>query len=144
MRKYRSVYTVPAVVNGKGIDVVVPREYILDYVIQFGKFLCQVHYEDVKGRNTGKQDITLKSNKNNANYIVSENLKGGTIGTLTMDSFLKGNDTRLTYGTNYCKSFEQMVQKRIQSRGVNRKGNNKQRNNRLKDIFAPYLNSLNL
>lgn len=149
MREYRSVYTVPTVYNGNEEDVVIPREYIWDSLIHFGKFTGQVHYVDSKGRSTGNYDITLKLNKNSDNYIVSENLKRETIGTLTSDSFLKGNDTRLIFGKNYCKSVEQMIQKRIQSRGVkqkknSRQGNTKQEHNRLKDIFAKYLNSRGL
>ena len=135
MREYGSVYTVPTENNN---DKVISREFIWKYLIQFGKFSCQVHYEDAKGRSTGKHDITLKLNKNSDNYIVSENLKRETIGTLTMDSFLKGNDTRLIYGKNYCKSVEQMIQKRIQSRGIRRK------NNSILKIFRDYLNSLDL
>ena len=135
MREYRSVYTIP---TEDGKNKVMSREFICRCVMQFGEFIGQVHYVDSKGRSTSDYDIILKSNKNSEGYIVSKNVKGETIGTLTSDSFLKGNDTRLIFGKNYCKSVEQMIQKRIQSRGVKRKKNNPLQ------ILRDYLNSLNL
>lgn len=102
-----------------------------------GKVRCQVHYEDDKGRSTDKHDIVLKSNKNSDGYITSENIKEETIGTLTMNSFLKGNDTRLIYGKNYCGSIAHMIQKRLQA------PTKEQAIAGLK-VFRDYLNSLDL
>ena len=101
------------------------------------KVKCQVHYEDGKGRSTAKQDIILKSNKNSEGYIVSENVKGETIGTLTMNSFLKGNDTRLILGMNASPKADLFIQKRLQA------PTKEQAMNGLK-ILRDYLNSLNL
>ena len=98
--KHKSVYTKNMLskdTDGKQKikTVELTRDAINTRLKKNEKVKCQVHYEDGKGRSTAKQDIILKSNKNSEGYIVSENVKGETIGTLTMNSFLKGNDTRL-------------------------------------------------
>lgn len=140
--RYKSKYTnsmISAGENGepKVTTVEITRKAIIAELEDSEEFKCQVHYEDDKGRSTDKHDIILKSNKNSKNYIVSENLKGETIGTLTLSSFLKGNDTRLIYGKNYCGSVVQMIQKRLQA------PTKEQAMNGLK-ILRDYLNSLNL
>jgi hypothetical protein len=144
--EHKSVYTnsiISTDENGemKVTTVEIPRKTIVTEVLTNGKFKCQVHYEDGKGRSTGKQNIILKSNKNSEGYIVSENVKGETIGTLTKDSFLKGNDTRLILGMNASPKADLFIQKRLQSP---KSMSSKKPFNRLKELFAKCLNSLNL
>lgn len=138
--RYKSKYTIttPKEINGQEIEIIeIKREEIVKMLKDNKDFKCQVHYEDDRGRSTDKHDIILKSNKNSRNYIVSENLKRETIGTLTLASFLKGNDTRLIYGKNYCGSVAQMIQKRLQA------PTKEQAIAGLK-VFRDYLNSLEL
>lgn len=138
--RYKSKYTIttPTEINGQEIEIMeIKREEIVKMLKDNKDFKCQVHYEDDRGRSTDKHDIILKSNKNSKNYITSENIKGETIGTLTMNSFLKGNDTRLTFGKNYCGSVAQMIQKRLQA------PTKEQAIAGLK-VFRDYLNSLEL
>ena len=138
--RYKSKYTITIPKENDEQEVItveIKRETIKSELKDNEEFKCQVHYEDDKGRSTDKHDIILKSNKNSDNYIVSENLKGETIGTLTLDSFLKGNDTRLIYGKNYCGSVAQMIQKRLQA------PTKEQAMEGLK-VFRDYLNSLDL
>lgn len=138
--RYKSKYTIttPTEINGQEIEIMeIKREEIVKMLKDNKDFKCQVHYEDDRGRSTDKHDIILKSNKNSKNYITSENIKGETIGTLTMNSFLKGNDTRLTFGKNYCGSVAQMIQKRLQA------PTKEQAMAGLK-VFRDYLNSLEL
>ena len=138
--RYKSKYT--RIIKDKDdpskeIITELTRKQIKTELEDIGKVKCQVHYEDDKCRSTDKHDIVLKSNKNSAGYITSENIKGETIGTLTMNSFLKGNDTRLTLGKNYCGSVAQMIQKRLQA------PTKEQAIAGLK-VFRDYLNSLDL
>ena len=119
------------------ITIEVERKTIKAELDDKEEFKCQVHYEDGKGRSTAKHDIILKSNKNSEGYIVSENVKGETIGTLTMNSFLKGNDTRLILGMNASPKADLFIQKRLQA------PTKEQAMNGLK-IIRDYLNSLNL
>ena len=136
--RYKSKYTITKEnTEQEAITIEVERKTIKAELEDNEEFKCQVHYEDDKGRSTDKHDIILKSNKNSKNYIVSENLKGETIGTLTLSSFLKGNDTRLIYGKNYCGSVAQMIQKRLQA------PTKEQAMAGLK-VFRDYLNSLDL
>ena len=138
--RYKSKYTITSPKENdeqKVITIEVERKIIIAELEDSEEFKCQVHYEDDKGRSTDKHDIILKLNKNSKNYIVSENLKGETIGTLTLSSFLKGNDTRLIYGKNYCGSVAQMIQKRLQA------PTKEQAIAGLK-VFRDYLNSLDL
>lgn len=138
--RYKSKYTITSPKENdeqKVITIEVGRKTIIAELEDSKEFKCQVHYEDDEGRSTDKHDIILKSNKNSKNYIVSENLKGETIGTLTLSSFLKGNDTRLIYGKNYCGSIAHMIQKRLQA------PTKEQAIAGLK-VFRDYLNSLDL
>lgn len=136
--RYKSKYTITKEnAEQEAITIEVERKTIKAELEDNEEFKCQVHYEDDKGRSTDKHDIILKSNKISKNYIISENLKGETIGTLTLDSFLKGNDTRLIYGKNYCGSVAQMIQKRLQA------PTKEQAIAGLK-VFRDYLNSLDL
>lgn len=140
--KHKSVYTKNMLskdVDGKQKikTVELTRDAINTKLKKNEKVKCQVHYEDAKGRSTAKQDIILKSNKNSEGYIVSENVKGETIGTLTMNSFLKGNDTRLILGMNASPKADLFIQKRLQA------PTKEQAMNGLK-ILRDYLNSLNL
>lgn len=140
--KHKSVYTKNMVskdADGKQKikTVELTRDAINTRLKKNEKVKCQVHYEDGKGRSTAKQDIILKSNKNSEGYIVSENVKGETIGTLTMNSFLKGNDTRLILGMNASPKADLFIQKRLQA------PTKEQAMNGLK-ILRDYLNSLNL
>lgn len=138
--RYKSKYT-RIITDGddpqKEIITELTRKQIKAELKDNGKVKCQVHYEDDKGRSTDKHDIVLKSNKNSDGYIASENLSGEIIGTLTMNSFLKGNDTRLTFGKNYCGSVAHMIQKRLQA------PTKEQAMAGLK-VFRDYLNSLDL
>lgn len=140
--KHKSVYTKNMLskdANGKQKikTVELTRDAINKTLKKNEKVKCQVHYEDDKGRSTAPQDITLKSNKNSEGYIVSENVKGETIGTLTRNSFLKGNDTRLILGMNASPKADLFIQKRLQA------PTKEQAMNGLK-ILRDYLNSLNL
>ena len=136
--KYKSVYT-KTIMNEYGIDNIIKldRKHMID-ILKDGKTIhCQVHYEDSNGKSTAKQDIILKPNRNVKGYIVSENIKEETIGTLTTNSFLKGNDTKLIFGKKSCGSIEQRIQKRLQA------PTRAQAIAGLK-VFRAYLDSLNL
>lgn len=47
----------------------------------------------------------------NPDYIVSYNKRHEVIGILRKESLLKGNDSRLKNGRNYCKSVEAQINK---------------------------------
>ena len=136
--KYRSVYT-KTIMNEYGIDnsIELNRRNMVKKLNNGTTIYCQVHYEDGNGKSTAKQDIILKPNSNVKGYIVSENIKGETIGTLTINSFLKGNDTKLIFGKKSCGSIDQRIQKRLQA------PTKEQAMEGLK-VFRDYLNSLDL
>ena len=138
--RYKSKYTITIPKENDEQEVVtieVEPKTIKEELKHNEEYKCQVHYEDGKGRSTAKHDIILKSNKNSEGYIVSENVKGETIGTLTMNSFLKGNDTRLILGMNASPKADLFIQKRLQA------PTKKQAMAGLK-VFRDYLNSLDL
>ena len=136
--KYKSVYT-KTIVNEYGITntIKLDRKNIIKKLSNGTTIYCHVHYEDDNGKSTSKQKIILKPNRNVKGYIVSENIKEETIGTLTTNSFLKGNDTKLIFGKKSCGSLEQRIQKRLQA------PTREQAMAGLK-VFRAYLDSLNL
>ena len=75
-------------------------------------FMGSSYYFDPKTKYETKPDyVNYVESPTNPNYIVSYNRRGEIVGVLRKESLLKGNDSRLKNGRNYCKSVEGQINK---------------------------------
>ena len=75
-------------------------------------FIGASYYIDPEtGYKTKPVYVNYVESPTNPNYIVSYNRRGEIVGILRKESLLKGNDSRLKNGRNYCKSVETQINK---------------------------------
>lgn len=114
----------------------VSYEQVLRAINNYSFIGTSYYYDPHTGYRTQPTYVNYAPCPDNDGYIVSYNRRGEPIGTLRKESLLKGNDSRLKNGGNYCKSVEAQINKLLMPPDSNAKVKGKLK------IIVQYLQSL--